>query len=138
MTYCPIMDIIPSLWKGWYCTSYRCLWRCLYGRILFHYSELQWRCFDFHAFFNNTLSSVWYTWDRLWQIPFWLPLFINACLRCLIYCHLASWLILRIASPPNTSSEVIFGAVACTVDRMENIVDERVPYQGFSLSKSIS
>ena len=68
---------------------------------------------------------------------FWLPLIVNACLHPFINFQLASWLILRIASLPNTSCDGVCCVVVCTIDRVANILDERIPSKGFSLSKSI-
>ena len=94
--------------------------------------------FHFHAFFNKTLSPVRFKYGYLQRFSFWLPLFINACFSCLINCQLASWLILRIASLPNTSRDGLCYVVVCTKDCMVNIVDEEIPSQGLSLSKWIS
>ena len=58
-------------------------------------------------------------------------------LFCLINCQMETWLILRIAYTPNTSCDGIFCVSVCTIDRMTNIVDERISYQVFSLSKPI-
>ena len=52
-------------------------------------------------------------------------------------CQLVSWLMLSIASLPNTNSDGVCYIVVCTVGRMVNMVDERIPTQGLSLSKSI-
>ena len=76
------------------------------------------------------------TWDCLQQFSFWLPLFINTCLLCLINCQLASWLILRIVFLPNLIYETEYCMIVCTEDHMANIVDVRIPSQGLSLSKS--
>ena len=62
-----------------------------------------------------------------------MPLFINACLHCFIHCQFASWLMLRIASLPNTSCDSVCCIVVCTLGRMANIVNNR-----FLSSKSIS
>ena len=117
-TYSPIMEVIPILWKEWNCTIYMCLWYCLYGRVLFQYSGLQSKCKGLYLrldwisfstrFFNETLSPVWYTWDYLQPIFFWLPLFINTYSPCMINHQLASWLILRIVFLPNSSFEGVY------------------------------
>ena len=75
----------------------------------------------------KTLSPVWYTWDCILQLSFWLPLLITACLCCLISCQLTSRLISRIVSLPNTSCDGVYWVVVCTVDHMANIVDDRIP-----------
>ena len=97
---------------------------------------MSWLNFVFHAFFNKTLSPVQSTWDCPRRFSFWLPLFINACLYCLINYQLASWLMLRVMSLPNTSYDGVCCEVVCTEDCLANIVNERIPSQGFSLSKS--
>ena len=135
MTYCPILKTIPILCvasKGAYCSIIPGLSHDVNPIYMF------WLNFVSHAFFNKTLSPVWYTWDCLRRFSFWMNLFINACLYCLINCQLASWLILRIVSLPNTNYDGVCCVVVCLVDRMANIVDERTPSQEFSLSKSIS
>ena len=60
----PAYDILPHngchsyFWKQWCCASYRCLWHCLYGRVLFHYSGLQSRCEDLYMRLDWTLFST--------------------------------------------------------------------------------
>ena len=140
MTYCPIVEVGLILWKGWWCVkfSYMGAYCSIISNFSYGvrtYSRLGWT--SFFSFSNKTLSPMRYTLDCLRQYSFWLPLFIGACIHCLINCQLASWLILRIASLASTYCNGICYVVVCILNCMANIVKERSPFQGFSSCKSI-